>query len=57
MSGEIEPAYRRAHPAQRVFSVTNGFCGETCSVDQGLYLFWRPQGDSNPCYRRERVVS
>ena len=21
------------------------------------YADWRPQGDSNPCYRRERAVS
>ena len=23
----------------------------------GPFLFWRPQGDSNPCYRRERAMS
>ena len=23
----------------------------------GLWLVWRPVGDSNPCYQRERLVS
>ena len=22
-----------------------------------LLIYWRPQGDSNPCYRRERAVT
>ena len=27
------------------------------SFEVGLYYMWRPQGDSNPCCRRERAVS
>ncbi|HRD67704.1 MAG TPA: hypothetical protein PKY50_16285, partial [Candidatus Competibacter sp.] len=29
------------------------------AIEKGFRLckYWRPQGDSNPCYRRERAVS
>jgi hypothetical protein len=29
----------------------------TCLIFVHVALEWRPQGDSNPCYRRERAVS
>src|SRR4030043_737698 len=54
----------------KTFLRVNGLCGECCGELSDLvknkgsrtsatpcFYCWRPQGDSNPCCRRERPVS
>ncbi len=33
------------------------FVGRTGEINPSHWPYWRPQGDSNPCYRRERAMS
>ncbi len=44
---ELDPALRKAVASGR----------STYESEPKMQENWRPQGDSNPCYRRERAVS
>src|ERR1700745_844561 len=39
------------------FTIAAGRPSLTSEVALAIWFYWRPQGDSNPCYRRERAMS
>ncbi len=50
-----DPAFRKAY--LRLFATINGGLPPAAGVVPSFVREWRPVGDSNPCYRRERAVS